>query len=758
MRIHLVAMFVGVVSAFAPLPRTVTVAEMPMSPRQHSIPDQFIAVDTSRVMGSPKPLPLEAVRVFAQLEFERPVELTFAPDGSNRVFVVEQRGVIRCFDNRPDVDHDETFLDLTDVVSRIGNEEGLLGLAFHPNYAENGELFVYYSIDPPTSIVSRFRVSPENPNRVDRDSEQRLLEIPQPYRNHNGGSLRFGPDGYLYIGLGDGGLADDPHVNGQNLSTLLGSILRIDVDRQSSGIPYAIPDDNPFVDRAGARGEIWAYGFRNNWRISFDHQSGQLWTADVGQNRFEEVDRVQRGGNYGWNLREGFHDFNNNSADRDPDLIAPVAEYFRHEGQSITGGHVYRGSQLSDFSGHYFYGDYLSGKVWVLPAMPRDGDQIGGPVPQQVADTKLQIAAFGQDAQHELYLCASDGIYQLRHKGVDLKQIAQAFPRKLSDTGLFDSVADHRVARGVIPYEVNVPFWSDHSLKDRYMALPEPASVTYDSEEEWGFPIGTVLIKTFWMELDRESHAESRRLETRLMVHSPAGWQAYTYVYNDDCSEAHLLDGSRVLPLEIRTSEGAITQPYYVPSRSECFACHTEQAGFALGLNTRQLNREMTYYGTRVDQIAMLDRLNIFTESVAAAEVPQSQEFPDWGEGNFNRGGHGRSAQKPLPEDVSRLARAWLEVNCAMCHRPDGIGPGQIDLRADTPLPETHLLGAKPKQGQMSPPDGRLIVPGQPYLSELVLRAGHRGVRQMPPLATNQVSERAIDVLRSWIEKLNETE
>ncbi|WP_144057343.1 PQQ-dependent sugar dehydrogenase [Novipirellula maiorica] len=757
MRSQLSAITVTTATVFVALIQTQIVAQVPNSKHQHSIPDQFTAVDTSQLMGSPDPLPLEAVPAFNQLDFKRPVELTFAPDGSNRLFVVEQRGVIRCFENRDDVDHYETFLDLTDVVSRVGNEEGMLGLAFHPDFVENGEIFVYYSIDPPASIVSRFRVSNENPNRVDRDSEKRLLEIPQPYRNHNGGSIRFGPDGYLYIGLGDGGLADDPHLNGQNLNTLLGSILRIDVDHQDSEMPYAIPDDNPFVDREDARGEIWAYGFRNNWRISFDRQNGQLWTADVGQNRFEEVDRVERGGNYGWNIREGFHDFNINSADRQADLMDPVAEYFRHDGQSITGGMVYRGSELTDFVGHYLYADYLSGKVWALPATQDTEDHVAVPVPRQVADTGLQIAAFGEDAQQEMYLCVFDGIYRLRLKSVDLHQIAQSFPKKLSETGLFESVSDHLPAPGVIPYEVNVPFWSDYSVKDRYLALPKAASVKFHSKEDWEFPVGTVFIKTFWMHQDRESRSEPQRLETRLMVHSPDGWQAYTYVYNEDCSEANLLEGSKEMPLEIATAEGAITQPYYFPSRSECFACHTKQAGFSLGLTTRQMNRTMNYYGTQVDQIAMLDRLNVFTESVAAEDVPATEKFPDWGFGNFDRGGNNGDEREPLQEDATRLARAWLEVNCAMCHQPGGIGPGKIDMRADTPLREMHLLGVKPKQGQMTPPDGRLIVPGQPYLSELVVRAGHRDVRQMPPLATNRVSERAIDVLKQWIEQLEDS-
>jgi len=264
-----------------------------------TLPDRFQPTDTSRLMGSPDPLPLEAVRAFPNLTFERPVELTAPNDGSHRNFVLEQKGRILVFDDRDDAKGTATFLDLRDVVLSKGNEEGLLGLAFHPQYRENGQFFVYYSTKPRASVIARFRVQKDDPNKADRDSEERLLVIPQPYENHNGGSMRFGQDGLLYIGLGDGGLRDDPHSNAQNRGTLLGKILRIDVDHPSDDRPYGIPKDNPFVGKAGAKEEIWAYGFRNPWRIAVDRRSGELWTGDVGQDRFEEIDLVRRGGNYG---------------------------------------------------------------------------------------------------------------------------------------------------------------------------------------------------------------------------------------------------------------------------------------------------------------------------------------------------------------------------------------------------------------------------------------------------------------------------
>ncbi len=719
-----------------------------------SIPEKFTPVDTSRLMHSPDPLPLKKQRVWPELTFKRPIELTHAGDGTNRVFVAEQQGTIRVFKNQPEAGNAELFLDLRDVVLREGNEEGLLGLAFHPKYRENGQFFVYYSARPRKSVISRFTVSKDNPNRADRASEKKLLEIPQPYPNHNGGSLRFGPDGYLYIGLGDGGDANDPHVNGQNLATLLGSILRIDVDHQNDGMAYAIPEDNPFVGREDARGEIWAYGLRNVWRLAFDRETGELWAGDVGQNRFEEVNLIQRGGNYGWNIREGFHNFEPNTPARSRDLLEPMAEYFRHEGQSVTGGLVYRGERLAEYRGAYFYADYLTGNVWALQHENRKTTEN-----HRVAETGVQIAAFGEDTRGEMYLCAFDGgVYQMRPQDPEVQKAAEQFPRKLSETGLFDSVPDNRPAVGLIPYELNMPFWSDYAVKDRYIALPKQASVGYQPRKKWEFPVGTVFVKTFWMHRDRRDLSDPFRLETRLLVRSPTGWQGYTYVFNDDQTEAELLTGSLLKPLEIETDKGTISQPYYFPSRTDCMACHTKAAGFVLGPNTRQMNHTLHYHGQSANQIELLKKLNVFKQDVTT-DAGEAEKYPEWRFGNFDRSGMAdhRESVLELPEaPTEELARAWLDVNCSTCHQPEGIAPRGRDMRYHTPLSKMKLLNEPPLHGQMTPPDGRVIKAGQPYLSELLIRASHRGVRQMPPLATNLTDPRGMEILRRWIEELQE--
>jgi uncharacterized repeat protein (TIGR03806 family) len=724
--------------------------------RRHSIPDEFRPVDTGRLLGSPDPLPLEPERAFPNLKFQRPLELTHAGDGSGRVFVVEQRGVIHVFENRDDVDTAREFLDIRRAVSRDHNEEGLLGLAFHPKFRDNGEFFVYYSTRPRSSILSRFRVFKDNPGRADPESEEVLLQIDQPYGNHNGGSIRFGPDGFLYIGLGDGGAADDPHSHAQNLQTLLGSILRIDVDRQDEGRNYAIPADNPFADRADARGEIWAYGLRNVWRMAFDRKTGDLWAADVGQDRFEEVNRIRKGGNYGWNPREGFHPFEPNAFKKPTDLIEPIVEYAREDGQSVTGGQVYRGQRLKEFDGAYFYGDYLSGNIWIVRW---DGSHVTED--RQVARTDLEIAAFGEDEDGEMYLCAFDGyIYRLRPRPIDREAVAAAFPRKLSKTGLFASVPDNEPAAGLIPYDLNMPFWSDFAVKDRYIALPDDKSVRFHERDKWEFPVGTVFVKTFWLHQDRGNLADPVRLETRLLVHSPEGWVGYTYVYNDEQTEAHLLDGSLLKPVEVQTRNEAVSQPYYFPSRSDCFGCHTKAEGFVLGTTTRQMNRTLRYRGQRENQIALLDRLGVFSGRIE--QKPENLEkFPDWRFGNFDRSEDDdwtENMHNLPPADRDALARSWLEVNCAVCHRPEGIAPHARDMRFHISLDRMNLLGRRPSQGQLGPPDSLLIAPGRPRHSELIFRVGRRGPRQMPPLASNLVDPRGLEVLRQWIAEMDDTE
>ncbi len=366
------------------------------------------------------PSNVEVALAYPNLRLNRAVLLTGAGDGTNRLFVPTQLGKVYLLGNDKNVEEPAEFLDITSrvVYEDKENEKGLLGLAFHPKYRENGQFFIYYTpqgLKPNTIAVSRFRVSKDDPNKADPNSEERLLEVEHPYWNHKGGTIAFGPDGYLYIAIGDGGLRDDPHGNGQNLGTLLGKILRIDVDHAEAGKKYAIPKDNPFVGQADKRGEIWAYGLRNPWRIAFDRATGTLWCADVGQDIWEEIDLITKGGNYGWRLREGVHRFGDKGAEPRADLVEPIWEYHHDVGKSITGGFVYRGKQLPELDGCYLYADYVTGKVWALKY-----DEAARKV---VANLTIRgnvspIMSFGEDDQGEAYYTTDGGlIYTLRAAG-----------------------------------------------------------------------------------------------------------------------------------------------------------------------------------------------------------------------------------------------------------------------------------------------------------------------------------------------------
>ncbi len=365
---------------------------------------------------APAAPPLETLRlepVLGGMEFESPTNLVQAAD--RRVFVSEQAGRVLMFDGsglRDEHVFYSVFLDIRDRVNDLGSEEGLLGLAFDPGFADNGYFYVYYSASGPRrSIVSRFAMKNSRPETADPDSELVILEVEQSYPNHNGGQLAFGPDGYLYVGLGDGGSAGDPQGNGQDPATLLGAILRIDVSQATAERPYIIPLDNPFAD-GGGRGEIWAYGLRNPWRFSFDRATGELWAGDVGQNRWEEIDLIAPGGNYGWNTLEGAHCFAPREDCEREGTVPPVWEYsLEGDACSVIGGYVYRGGTVPWLTGVYVYGDYCSGRVFGLRY---DGGEVTAH--QQLAATGLRITSFGQDNDGELYLLSQrSGIYRIRN-------------------------------------------------------------------------------------------------------------------------------------------------------------------------------------------------------------------------------------------------------------------------------------------------------------------------------------------------------
>ncbi len=400
----------------------------------------FISVASKGIAADALPS-VELKEAFPNLSFNRALWMEEIPDGSKRVIVMEQGGKVLVFPRDHDVQDTKTFVDITARKPWVQNEEGLLAFAFHPQYKTNGRFYLYYTQQSPKrEVLSEVQVSKIDANKADLATERIILEIPHPYWNHNGGTAVFGPDGYLYLSQGDGGLGGDPHNVGQSGHHLLGKILRIDVNSQTGKLPYGIPKDNPFVGKdkqgnlkpdpfdttpEGVRPEIWAYGLRNVWRMSFDRETGELWAADVGQDKWEEVDLITKGGNYGWSSREGFHDFK--SVKPQGKAIDPVIEYPHNAGLSaeckfpdhglgisITGGYVYRGKKIPALRGVYIYGDFQMGTVWGLRY---ENGQLTSHGTLSKENQRRQIASFAEDGEGEVYVLAFDGkIYEIAAK------------------------------------------------------------------------------------------------------------------------------------------------------------------------------------------------------------------------------------------------------------------------------------------------------------------------------------------------------
>ena len=643
---------------------------------------------------------VKVTEMFNGAAFYVPVAMRQAPGDNDHYYVVEKNGTI----DRMAADGSGTIaLSLRDRVQETANEEGLLGFDFHPDWPNTPEIFVNYTAgdaDSPTTRISRFTADGDS---FDPDSEEILLTVEQPYSNHNGGNVLFGPDGYLYAGFGDGGSSGDPHGNGQNTDALLGKMLRIDVNTASG---YTIPADNPFADGVGGAPEVYAWGLRNPWRFSFDSASGDLWVGDVGQNKWEEIDIVERGGDYGWSVMEGAHCFKPANNCDQTGLIQPVYEYSHNNGSaSEVGGYVYHGTAIPALAGHYLFADTILGRLWTL-----EPDENG--VMQLVVlidSLGFQPTSFAEDANGELYLLDYGGglIYRIDPGGDDVNV---TLPATLSETGCADTST-------LIPYDVNVPLWSDGAEKGRYLALPEGQSVTVAEDGEWDLPIGSVLRKDFTV--------NGARTETRLLVrHDDGGWAGYTYQW--DGEDASLLAGA--------ASEQVGDTTWTFPSRGECLQCHTAGAGRTLGMETQQLARTVEYpNGAIADQLQQLARIGVI------ADVPTTPTaLPD------------PAGDAPLAD----RARAYLDVNCSMCHAPGGTAAASFDVRYSTALADTLTCGVAPDQGDIGVDGALLLTPGDPSLSLLSLRMHATDYSRMPPIASHVVDTGGAALIDAWITSL----
>ena len=672
---------------------------------------------------------LAVQRVFPNLSFSSPVGLLQAPGSASRWFVIEQAGRVRQFVNDAATSASTSFVDISARV-RSGGEMGLLGLAFHPQFPTDPRVYLSYTTGDPqlVSRISEFR-STDGGQTLDAASERILLTVNQPATNHNGGHIAFGPDGFLYIGFGDGGSGGDPFGsigNGQNTQTLLGKMLRIDISAENGAVRYRIPAGNPFAANtpcnagSGAQAcpEIYALGLRNPWRWSFDTGSGELWLGDVGQGAWEEIDRIVAGGNYGWRCREGAHPFNSTCGPAQ-NLIDPVAEYDRAAGQSVTGGYVYRGNAIPSLAGRYVFGDFVSGRIWHIA---RDT-----PPTLQVTtglNSGLQISAFGQGADGEIHVVNYGGtLHRLVASGGGG---GGSIPTQLSATGCVNAANPTQPAGGLIPYAPNAAFWSDGASKARWVALPNGQNISVASDGDWDFPNGTVLVKNFSL--------GTRLVETRLLMrHSNGSWGGYTYEWNANGTDATRVVGGRTVQVA--------GQSWVFPSEAQCFACHTQAAGRSLGLETAQLNGNLLYAttGRTANQIVTLNAIGTLSPPIttAPASLPA---LPD----PYSTAG-----------TVESRARAWLHTNCAQCHRPGGGTPSALDLRYGTALAQTGACDVLPQAGDLGIANARVIAPGSAARSVLVARANRRDAAAMPPLASTLVDTAGVNLLSSWINALS---
>jgi putative heme-binding domain-containing protein len=729
---------------------------------------------TSKITGSPEPPPpFKSARVFPNVKLNHPVLIARAP-GTERLFVGEQDGVLYSIANTPDAKAELFFNLKTEVktLAKTPHAKGigeLYGLVFHPKFETNRYCYVFYTLAAKEkaprltdgSRLSRFTVTKTDPPRIDPDSEEIVLAYLGG--GHNGGDLHFGPkDGMLYISTGDssGPNPPDPLNTGQDCSDLSSSILRIDVDNPGepgrvSPRRYGIPKDNPFVGMKDVRPEIWAFGFRNPWRMSFDRQTGDLWVGDVGWELWEMVHKIEKGGNYGWSITEARQPVKPDQKPGPTPIRPPTIELPHTIAMSVTGGYVYRGKKFPELAGAYVFGDWESRRIW---AARFDGDRLKE-MPE-IVKLGIRVSCFGEDNAGEIYYFDYDtGLMYTLEKN-DATGANTNFPKKLSETGLFKNVRTQDPAAGVVGFRPNTEQWMDGATARFLIALPGDSSVTAFSKPRklpgqvfWHefnmlFPKDAVLVKTISPAVF--GRTPDVRVETQILHFDGEEWRAYTYAWREDQSDADLVPADGLdKEYTFQTRAGEHKESWSFASRTQCIVCHNAWSEYAMAFTVPQLNNSRIGAEDDFTQLPALSRAG-FVRRVDEKDQP----LPPYDEASAKK-------ERFLADigsgaySLEERARSYLHANCAHCHRFGG-GGGQVVFEMDysKPLKETGLLDAKPKQGDFGIVDARLIAPGDPFRSVLLYRMAKYNHGRMPHLGSEKPHPFATDLIAKWIHSL----
>ncbi|MFN3190104.1 MAG: PQQ-dependent sugar dehydrogenase [Aureliella sp.] len=698
--------------------------------------------ETSRIRGSaepPKPYRLEPA--YPNLQFRNPVELVALP-GSNLMLLLQVNGQIFLFED--DVACENATL-IHDIAANVDNFGRSFSIQPHPKFAENGFVYICYAdkevAKPDGTRLSRFRLQlKEQASGHGGVLQEETVLLTWASGGHNGCAIRFDNQGKMYFSAGDGArpFPPDEYDVGQDLTDLRSTICRIDVDQPAGRLPYSVPSDNPFVGQESIRPEIWAYGFRNPWRFAIDPETQRLCVGDVGWELWELVFNVERGGNYGWSIFEGPQPIRNDIQPGPTPIQRPIVAYPHTQGLSVTGGVFYRGRKHPELDGKFLYGDYVTGLLWAVEV-----DERGEPSPEALAETGIPIISFALDKTGEVLVMAYSGAIHRLVANNEHELSQEAFPQRLSETGLFASLESLEPNDGVYRYGVTTTAYQDGAQSNFAVALPGKSSIkTNKMKRNWNFPVDTVFVKTLSREIWVDGVFKQQRIETQILHRNGLAWQPLCYVWNADQSDALLApaEGANSTYLIAGRTGEPEEWNWRHHSRSECRACHTQQSGGAVGFSFENLSwvdepsraHEPAAVGKKLLDLQLVDKLPAKNWNVSQMVAPEDPT-----------------------QSLEARARSYLHANCAHCHCRGGGGTVALDLVYSNPTNQINAINYEVTQGAFGIENPKVIAAGDPYSSLLYYRMATSGTGHMPKLWDRDNDEGGLRLIHDWIASLS---